>query len=128
MAAKTFTGPGNFNDNTKWDGSVLPAAADTLTITTGTCTVTANDATVYGTMAINSGITFDYATFNISTGVVTVTGVHKIGVSAGTGCTCTGLTFITGSSRDWQLTSVINLSGSWVGPNEDYSVLNDCGT
>src|SRR5689334_563515 len=36
-ANKTFTGPGNFSDNTKWNGNSLPAAGDNLTIK-GACT------------------------------------------------------------------------------------------
>ena len=37
-ASKTFTGPGNFSDATKWNGGTLPVAADDLTIS-GICTV-----------------------------------------------------------------------------------------
>jgi hypothetical protein len=49
-AAKTFTGPGNFGDATKWNGGTLPVAGDDLTIN-GTCTVNnsvSTDNVAYG--------------------------------------------------------------------------------
>jgi uncharacterized repeat protein (TIGR02543 family) len=54
-ANKTFSGPGNFSDITKWTGSTLPAAGDNLVIK-DVCTVdnaTAN--LVYGDLTVGSG-------------------------------------------------------------------------
>src|SRR6266480_5872321 len=51
---KTFTGPGNFSDATKWNGMTLPAAGDILRIN-GTCTVNNSaltDNVAYGALTI----------------------------------------------------------------------------
>src|SRR6185295_11112785 len=53
-AVKTFTGPGNFSDATKWNGFTLPVAADILRIN-GACTVNNSaltDNIAYGALTI----------------------------------------------------------------------------
>jgi subtilisin family serine protease len=53
-AIKTFTGPGDFSDSTKWSGGTLPAAGDTLRID-GSCTFdNAASNLVYGSLTIGS--------------------------------------------------------------------------
>ena len=55
-AIRTFTGPGNFSDATKWAGSILPSAGDDLRIK-GACTYdnSANNL-VYATLQIGNGV------------------------------------------------------------------------
>lgn len=54
-ATKTFTGPGNFSDPTKWNGSILPSAGDDLRIN-GSCTFdNAANNFVYATLIVGSG-------------------------------------------------------------------------
>jgi hypothetical protein len=53
-ASKTFTGPGNFSDATKWSGGTLPIAGDDLTIN-GSCTVNnsgTTDNVTYGALIV----------------------------------------------------------------------------
>ncbi len=51
-ANKTFTGPGNFSDPTKWNSGTLPAAGDNLQIN-GTCTFdNAAASLVYGNLVV----------------------------------------------------------------------------
>src|SRR4051812_4252615 len=54
-AARTFTGPGNFSDPTKWDGGVtVPSAGDALTIN-GACTFdNAASNVLYGALVVGS--------------------------------------------------------------------------
>ena len=52
---KTFTGPGNFSDGTRWSGGTLPLAADVLRIN-GACTIdNAMNNLAYGTLEISFG-------------------------------------------------------------------------
>ena len=54
-ANKTFTGPGNFSDATRWSGGTLPVAGDNLRIN-GTCTFdNAASSLAYGTLEISRG-------------------------------------------------------------------------
>ncbi|MFL5763290.1 MAG: T9SS type A sorting domain-containing protein [Bacteroidia bacterium] len=55
-ATKTFTGPGNFSDNTKWSGSTLPVAGDLLQIN-GSCTFdNAANNLAYGNLNIGFSV------------------------------------------------------------------------
>ena len=54
-ANKTFTGPGNFSDGTKWTSGTLPGAGDALRIN-GTCTFdNAASNLAYGSLDIGFG-------------------------------------------------------------------------
>jgi len=55
FGAKTFTGPGNFSDSSKWNGNSVPAAGDDLKIS-GTCTFdNAANNLAYGALDVGSG-------------------------------------------------------------------------
>lgn len=112
MDNKIFTGPGNFNDNTKWDGSTLPSAGDNLAVTTGTCTHTANESNVYGTLAIDASITENISTYNFTVGVATISGTLSMGVSASTGLTTAGITQTAGGVINGVSGSKISTSGN----------------
>src|SRR2546423_9538336 len=73
---KTFTGPGDFSDATKWNSGILPSAGDDLNIS-GICTIDNNGATdnvAYGTLTIGNG---SVGTLNWVTG-----GTNKLNVSS----------------------------------------------
>jgi hypothetical protein len=110
-ASKVFTGPGDFLDNTKWDGSALPAAGDSLSIGTGNCTMSASASSVYGTLVVQSSISLDLGTCSLSVGAASIGGTLKVGHSGGSGFTCAGL--LAGStSLDLQTDSLLSNSGN----------------
>lgn len=123
---KIFQADGNFNDATKWNNGTLPAAGANIIIN-AVCTQTANDATVYGTVNITAGSSFDQSTYNFTCGAMTVNGTYKSGVSAGTGLTTAGLTVASGGKLDLQDTSKINNSGNYTGPDESYFINSNKG-
>ena len=110
-AIKTFTGPGNFSDATKWGGT-LPIANDTLRID-GICT---NDNAaanlIYGTLQVGRNangtlvwpvggtntlrVTGILATAAASTGTIDMTNGGTLSIGA-TGWTTTRQTFIPGA-------------------------------
>jgi hypothetical protein len=56
-AAKTFTGPGNFSDPSKWNSGSLPPEGDDLRIN-GICYITNNawiDSTIFGSIDVGRG-------------------------------------------------------------------------
>src|SRR5690349_17888936 len=110
MAAnKTFSGPGNFSDATKWNGNTLPGAGDQLKIN-GACTYDVATNVVYGNLnlgnptpgqlSLNSGTTLTVAGITsaiagtsslsmVSGGTLVISGaagwIVGSGFSAGTG-------------------------------------------
>jgi hypothetical protein len=75
-ANKTFTGPGNFSDASKWGGS-LPAAGDNLRIN-GVCTIDNNagtDGVAYGTIRIGYASAGTIQWVSAGTNILNVTSV-----------------------------------------------------
>lgn len=108
---KTFTGTGTFATAARWDGGTLPAAGDALVID-GACTLDANETVTYGAVTVNAGDSLDMATFNLQCGAFVCAGTHAMGVSAGTGLTCTSFTGSSGWTRTWDNASKITCSGN----------------
>ena len=111
-ANMTFYGPGNFSTASLWTGSALPNAGDNLTISRGACTVTASDSNVYGSLTIQSGITFNQQTYDISCGAYSCAGLDIRGVSTNSGLTCSGFYMAATSSAKWSTGSKITNSGN----------------
>lgn len=119
MATRTFNGTTNttFSTASNWDGGVsVPSAADNIIIASN-CVLTANDATVYGTLTVNNGISFNIQTFDFNCGITVINGTYQIGISSSNGFTCSGFTANIGSSLDFQNTSKINNGGNYSCPN-----------
>jgi hypothetical protein len=99
------------------DLTVNATGAKTLTENAGTAdslTVTAN--------------TIDLGVYNLTTsGGTNVTGTLKIGVSAGTGLVCAGLSINSGSGFNLQKTSVISNSGNYACHNSSVFTTNNTG-
>ncbi len=90
--------------------STKPGSSDAVYIVRNTCLLTMNEAAA--SVSISSGKKLNLNTYNLAvTGAVTVSGTLTISTSAGTGLTCEGLTFASGSSRDWAEGAKINNSG-----------------
>uniref|UniRef100_A0A6M3MAA2 Uncharacterized protein n=1 Tax=viral metagenome TaxID=1070528 RepID=A0A6M3MAA2_9ZZZZ len=120
-----------WDDDANWSatdtgagGVSFPVAGDNVYFTAASSTVTCllRDHEACAIISIANGGILDIVTFNlVSSGVMTLTNSNstiKIGTSADTGLTTAGITWNTGSKRDWQLLSKINCSGNWIEPNE----------
>lgn len=70
-------------------------------------------------MTINATKSFNLQTYNFNCGAVTVAGTLGINTSAGTGLTCAGITWNTGSTSTLAVAGKINCSGNKVFPNAD---------
>ena len=105
-ANKTFTGPGNFSDNTKWNASALPVAGDNLQIN-GTCTFdNAANNLVYGTLNIGFGAA---GTLNWPVG-----GTNTLNVTTVSSTTA-------GSALNMTNGGTLKMSGTWTTTNQTFT-------
>jgi hypothetical protein len=139
---------GDWNNPNNWSsteggigGAGVPTATDHVyfsdTSSSTNCTLSANSvcASLQAASADTGGVDdytgiLDISTFNLTNSGVTKTAsgfTLKIGVSADTGLTTAGITFVAGSWRHWQTTSKIFCSGNWVEPNSDISTNTNRG-
>ena len=86
------------------------------------------NSVITDSLTITDGI-FDIDTQDCtSNGLTDISGTLKIGVTASNGLITAGITFQSGSKRDWQINSKIYCSGDWIEQNEDHSTNNSRGT
>jgi len=84
---RTFTGPGSFDDQTKWDGGTDPGSGEDLVIN-GSCDfnltggTTPTSATQFGNLTINGTLTFSVSSPN-SLKVVDVSGTGTLTLGTG---------------------------------------------
>lgn len=105
-ANKTFTGPGNFSDPTKWNLGVLPVAGDNLAIN-GICTFdNAALNLAYGTLNVGSAVA---GTLNWSAGSTNTINVTALSSSKA------------GSAINMTNGGVLQIQTSWVITNQTFT-------
>ncbi|MBN8703382.1 MAG: PKD domain-containing protein [Bacteroidetes bacterium] len=105
-ANKTFTGPGNFSDPSKWDLTTLPIAADNIRIV-GTCTLDAGAANLaYGTLNVGFG--------GVGSLVWPAAGTNTLNVTAVSSSTA-------GSSINMTNGGTLQIRTSWTTTNQTFT-------
>ncbi|MBI3365434.1 MAG: hypothetical protein HY033_11045 [Ignavibacteriae bacterium] len=95
---KTFSGPGNFSDATKWNSGTLPQAGDNLKINNG-CTYDAATNLSYGSLNLGNPIS-GQLTFNSGT-TLTVTGISAVVSGSSSISMTSGGTLVLSSTTGW---------------------------
>ncbi|HTK81146.1 MAG TPA: T9SS type A sorting domain-containing protein [Bacteroidota bacterium] len=99
---KTFTGPGNFSDASKWNGNALPVAGDNLKINNG-CTYDAATNLIYGNLNLGNP-TPGQLTFNSGT-TLTVAGISSAILGSSSLTMPNGGTLVISGATGWMVGS-----------------------